>query len=192
VLRAPRPVIPQSLTRVRSRQVGALQPPPQLSNTLCLMSNWYQILLSQSSGFAKRPHLSAACLEGVDQVDLKLFEIPLVPGRAGTCSFELHWTPSPETTALGNKVFKAWAWSKQPGLQARAGCFPQPMPFLDRDQDRGLNAATRDDLRTLFDRRLQELAEASFCVLYLPGSQGTPPRRHLITGQMTSQLRPDA
>jgi hypothetical protein len=49
------------------------------------------------------------------------------------------------------------------------------MPLFDRDQHGSLNAATGHNLRTLFESKFQQLAESSFGVLYLPGSQTEPP-----------------
>jgi hypothetical protein len=46
------------------------------------------------------------------------------------------------------------------------------MPFVDRDKNRRLDAATSQDLRAFLDRCVQQLAETRFRFMYLP-------RRHV-------------
>src|ERR1035441_5581586 len=44
----------------------------------------------------------------------------------------------------------------------------QPLPLVDRDKDSGFHSAARDDLRAVFERGVEEFAEAGFCVVDLP------------------------
>ena len=57
---------------------------------------------------------------------------------------------------------------QQQRLQRRPRDLAEPLPLLHGHQHRSLFSAARDDLGSFADTRLQELAEASFSILYRP------------------------
>jgi hypothetical protein len=72
------------------------------------------------------------------------------------------------------RVHDLGAWSKQQRFKTRTCGLLQAIPFFNRNQDRGLNAAPGHNLRPLFEGCVQELAKSSFCILYLPRSHVRP------------------
>jgi hypothetical protein len=62
---------------------------------------------------------------------------------------------------------------KQDLLDRRPGCSLQALPLVDGDEDGGFDSASGHNLRTFLESGIEELAEASFCVVNLPGHGDT-------------------
>src|SRR6202522_4312792 len=107
---------------------------------------------------------------------------------ADTCSLELHNGTAAPDAAFADNIVEARFRCQQQVLESRPGSFLEPLPFLDRDHDSGLNSPPRDHLGALFNRCIQKLAETRLSVLYLPGSQVAPPPTVIVpTSHRTSQ-----
>ena len=112
--------------------------------------------------------------------------------RAITYSLELHYGTVPPDSAFADNVVEARFGCEQPFLETRPGSSLEPFPFFDRHQNGGLNSSSGDELRSLFDGRIQQFTEARLSVLHLPRSHVPPLHTSsfiILTTQISSQLR---
>jgi hypothetical protein len=81
---------------------------------------------------------------------------------------ELQYGTAAPLALSRDQVVEAGFGCEQPFFEAGPGGPFEPFPFFDRHQNSGLNSAAGNNLRTLLDGRVQELAKARLCILYLP------------------------
>lgn len=83
-------------------------------------------------------------------------------------SSEVHSTSPALPSSVWNEVLKARSGAEKEFLQAGTRRPLQTMPFFDWNEHGSLHSPASDDLRALFESRVEQLAEPRFCVLYLP------------------------
>src|SRR5205807_2498811 len=68
--------------------------------------------------------------------------------QVGIDSLKLHYGAATQMAPSRNQVIEARLGCEQPFFQARPRRLLEPLPFLDRDQNGGLNSAAGDHLRS--------------------------------------------